>query len=159
VTNGSANAGTGSGHQLTGQFVWVQPTWRLGTSAAFTSSNAGNRRAIGVHGGVRTGPLVWLGEVDEIQDDGFPEGRRSMVAALGEVDWGLRRGHNLKLTVESLDPDRNVANDQKARYSVLYEYTPMPFLQLRAGFRRYSGIPQNAMDNRQQLFFEIHGFM
>jgi hypothetical protein len=159
ITNGTANTGTGSGHQVTGQAVWVKPWGRIGAAAAFTTSNAGNRRVVGAFGGLRTGPLVWLGEADLVQDDGFPEGRRTLVAGLGEVDWGIRRGHNLKMTIESFDPDRNVREDQKARYSLVYEYTPLPFVQLRFGARRYLGIPQNDLDNRTLMFVEIHGFM
>ncbi len=158
VTNGAANTGTGSGHQVTGQLVWVKSWGRIGASAAFTNSNAGNRRVVGAYGGLRTGPLVWLGEADLVQDDGFPEGRRSLWTGLGEVDWSFRRGHNLKLTVESFDPDVHVREDQQARYSVVYEYTPLPFVQLRFGARRYLGIPQNNVDNRRLMFFELHGF-
>lgn len=159
VTNGPANAGTGSGYQLTSQVAWVKARGRIGAAASFTQSDAGDRRVVGLFGGLRTGPLVWLGEADLVQDDGFPEGRRSLLTGLGEVDWGFRRGHNVKLTAESFDPDRDVREDQKARYSLLYEYTPLPFLQLRAGFRRYRGIPQNDLDNRRLLFIEIHGFL
>lgn len=159
LTNGSANAGTGSGHQVTAQAVWVKPIGRIGAAASFTSSNAGNRRVLGVFAGVRTGPLAWLGEADLVQDDGFPEGRRSHVAWLGEVNWGFRRGHNLKLTTEYFDPDRNIREDQKLRHSLLYEYTPLPFLQLRVGVRRYQGIPQNDLDNRRMMFLEVHAFM
>jgi hypothetical protein len=159
LTNGSANIGTGSGHQLTGQAVWVQPWGRIGAAAAFTNSNAGNRSVLGLFAGLRTGPLVWLGEADFVQDNGYPEGRRSLVAGLGEVNWGFLKGHNLKLTGEYFDPDRNVREDQKARFSAVYEYTPIPFLQLRLGARRYEGIPQNKLDNRKLMFVEIHGFM
>ncbi|MGE5337461.1 MAG: hypothetical protein ACM3PU_06510 [Gemmatimonadota bacterium] len=159
LTNGSANAGTGSGHQVTGQVVWVKPQGRIGLAASFTNSRAGDRRVVGTFAGLRTGPLVWLGEADLVQDDGFPEGRRSLYAGLAEVDWGIRRGHNLKLTYEYFDPDRKVAGDQKVRYSLVYEYTPLPFVQLRFGVRRYRGIPQNDVDNRRLVFAEIHGFL
>lgn len=159
LTNGSANAGSGSGHQLGGQVVWVQPAGRIGLSAAFTQSAPGNRRVVGAFGGLRTGPLAWLGEVDGVQDDGFPEGRRSLLASLAEVDWAVARGHNLKLTYEYFDPDHSVAQDQQVRASLVYEYTPIPFVQLRAGIRQYDGIPQNDLQNRRLLFLEIHGFL
>ncbi len=158
-TNGAANSGAGSGHQLTGQAVWLLPLGRIGVAAASTQSAAGNRRVAGVFGGLRTGPLVWLGEVDAVQDDGFPEGRRNLLASLAEVDWGIARGHNLKLTYEFYDPDRHVANDQQARASLVYEFTPLPFVQIRAGLRRYDGIPQNDLQNRKLMFIEIHGFL
>jgi hypothetical protein len=159
LTNGAANAGSGSGHQLSGQVVWIQPAGRIGLATAFTQSAPGNRRVVGVFGGLRTGPLAWVGEVDGVQDDGFPEGRRSLMASLAEVNWAVARGHNLKLTYEYFDPDRKVAQDQQVRVSLVYEYTPMPFVQIRAGIRHYDGIPQNDLQNRRLLFLEIHGFL
>ena len=55
-------------------------------------------------------------------------------------------------------PDEDVDEDQKTRWSAVYEYTPIPFVQLRAGFRRHDGIPQNDFDNRDVAFVEVHGF-
>jgi len=158
LTNGAANAGTGSGYQVTSQVAWIRPRGRLGAAASFTSSDAGDREMAGLFGGLRTGPVAWLGEVDWIRDEGFPEGTRTMLAALGEADWAFRKGHNLKLVAEFVDPDRHVHEDQKTRWSALYEYTPLPFVQLRFGCRQYDGIPQNDLDNRRLLFAEIHGF-
>jgi hypothetical protein len=158
-TRGIANAQTGSGHQITGQVVWVKSLWRAGVAASFTESALGNRHVEGLFAGRRTGPVAWLGEIDFVQDAGFPEGVRRFMSALGEADWAIRKGHNLKLTGEYLDPDLHIANDQKTRWSLLYEYTPIPFVQLRAGFRRYRGIPQNDLDNRRMLFLECHLFM
>ena len=159
LTNGAANTGTGSGHQLTGQLAWIRPRGRIGVAASSTSANAGDRRMAGVFAGVRTGPLVWLGEVDLVRDEGFAEGRRSLLATLGEVNWGIRRGHNVKLTLEYFDPDRDVSEDYKSRASLVYELTPLPFVQLRLGYRRWEGIPQNSFDNRRTLFLELHAFM
>ena len=159
VSNGSANAGASSGHQVTSQLVWIRSSWRVGAAAAFTSSTAGNRHVEGLFAGLRTGPVAWLGEADLVHDDGFPGGTRSLVAMLGEADWAIAKGHNLKLTGEYYDPDRAVAENQQTRWSVLYELTPLPFVQLRAGFRRYRGIPQIDLDNRRVVFLELHAFM
>jgi hypothetical protein len=156
-TNGSANASTGTGHEITGQVVYVQPIWRLGTAASFEQSDAGNRRVAGLFAGLRTGPVAWLGEADLIHDESFPGGR-TLEAGLIEGDWRIKRGHNLKLTAEYYDPNHAVREDQQARYSVVYEYTPIPFLQLRAGYRRYRGIPQSDVENQRQTFFELHGY-
>jgi hypothetical protein len=40
----------------------------------------------------------------------------------------------------------------------VYEYTPIPFLQFRAGYRHYFGIPQSNSQNQQLTFFELHGY-
>jgi hypothetical protein len=156
-SNGPGNQGGTRGHQLTGQFVWLQAWGRLGAAMARVTSTAGNRETWGLFAGTTTGPVTWLGEVDLVSDAGYPEGRRRQHAALVEANWLARQGHNLKLSSELLDPDRRVANDHKVRYSLVYEYTPIAFVQLRAGYRRYGGIPQNAVDNRRQSFVELHG--
>jgi hypothetical protein len=156
-TNGSANAGTSSGHEITSQVVYVQPWWRAGVAASFEESETGNRRLAGLFAGLKTGPIAWLGEVDAVHDDSFPGGR-TLGAALIEGDWRVRKGHNLKLTAEYEDPNRSVANNLQTRYSVVYEYTPLPFLQFRAGFRRYFGIPQSPTENQRLLFLELHAY-
>lgn len=158
VTNGAANTQSGSGYQTTGQVMYVRTLWRAGVAASHTKSDAGNRNVVGVFAGLRTGPVAWLGEADLVSDDGFPEGRRRLASLLGEADWNFAKGHNLKVTAEYYDPDRRVGEDQQTRWSVLYEFTPIQFLQLRAGFRRYRGIPQNDLQNRRLTFLELHGF-
>jgi hypothetical protein len=158
LTNGVANAQTGSGHQLTGQVAYIQLRWRLGAAVSATQADAGNRRVFGIFAGLHTGPLTWLGELDFVKDAGFPEGTRNLVSGLAEVNWLVSKGHNLKITGELFDPDRSVSGDQQVRWSALYEFTPIPFAQLRAGYRRYRGIPQNDLQNRRLIFVELHGF-
>lgn len=157
LTNGAVNT-RGTGYQATGRLAFVRTRWRVGISSSHTSAEGGSRNLFGVFAGLRTGPLAWLGELDLISDDGFPEGRRRLAAALGEADWNVARGHNIKFTAEYFDPDRRIAEDQQTRWSLLYEFTPVQFMQLRAGFRRYRGIPQSSVQNRRLTFVELHGF-
>jgi hypothetical protein len=157
LTNGAANATSGNGHQITGQAVYIKQIWRLGLAATAEQSDAGNRRVVGLFAGVRTGPVGWLGEADVIRDDSFPGGR-TLEAGLLEADWRIRQGHNFKITAEYYDPDHAVREDQQTRYSLVYEYTPIPFLQFRAGFRRYFGIPQSNSENQRMTFLELHGY-
>lgn len=146
-----------TGHQISGQTVFVQALWRLGAAVSLTQSDAGNRRVGGLFAGTRSGPVAWLGEVDMVRDQSLPGGRR-LAAGLLEADWRVRRGHNLKFTAEYRDPNRAIREDQQVRYSAIYEYTPVPFLQLRAGFRRYRGIPQSNVENQRLAFLELHGY-
>jgi hypothetical protein len=158
LTNVPASGSGGkAGHQITGQTVFVQSWWRLGAATSLTQSDVGNRRVAGVFAGLRTGPVAWLGEIDAVRDQSFPGGR-TLGAGLIEADWRLLRGHNLKLTAESLDPDRAIRQNREARYSLVYEYTPIPFVQIRAGFRRYRGIPQSDVENQRLSFVELHGY-
>lgn len=159
LTNGAANATSGSGHQLTGQVVSIQSAWRTGVAASLTQSEAGNRRVGGLFAGLRTGPVAWLAEGDVAYDEGFSGGPRTMLASLIEADWAVLRGHNLKLTFEYQDPDRHVQNNGATRASCVYEYTPIQFLQLRAGYRRWKGIPQSDQQNQTLAFLELHVFL
>ena len=75
------------------------------------------------------------------------------------MNWKVAQGHNLKFTSELLDPDRAIGHDHKVRHSLVYELTPIPFVQLRTGLRKNGGIPQNDFDNRRSVFVELHAFM
>jgi hypothetical protein len=167
-TNWSAQLGLSNGtaggpendndKQLTGQIVYVDPRWRLGLASSFNQSDAGDRSAYGIFGGLRTGPVAWLAEANLVVDDGFPEGTRDLGSALLEGNWAVARGHNLKLTAEWFEPDRDVDNDEQNRWSAVYEYSPIQFIQLRGGARFYDGIPQSDLQNREVFFAELHGF-
>jgi hypothetical protein len=157
ASNATSSANTGSGYQVTSQVVYTKPIWRLGLAGSFTQSNIGDRRVGGLFAGLKTGPIAWLAEADLVHDDSFPGGR-TLASGLLEGDWHFLKGHNLKLTAEYSDPDRSIRQDQQTRYSILYEYTPLPFLQFRAGYRHYFGIPQNNAENQQLLLFELHGY-
>ncbi len=105
--------------------------------------------------GVHTGPIVWLAELDLIQDD-TPTGNHNSYATLVEGDWRFRKGHNLKVGYEYLEPDRDRAQDQQERYSVVWEYSPIQFVQSRVGIRRYNGIPNFPLSNRNEFFAQLH---
>lgn len=153
-----ANAGA-FGHELVLHAGKVHESWRAGLSLASVRADAGDRHEAGAWAGFRSGRVAWLGELDLVGDGSYPEGTRHFLAGFAEADWNLRRGHNIKASVELYDPDRAVAHDQQARWSLLYEYTPLAHLQLRAGFRRNRGIPQSDFQNRHVVFLELHAYL
>lgn len=156
--------GTAGGPELDQGKQWslkaerVLSAWRVGASYNFNDSDAGDRRMQNVFAGLRTGPVAWLAEVDYIEDEGFFGGTRHQLLGLAEANWTLRPGQNLKLTVEALDPDTDVSEDEQNRFSLVWEYTPLPYVQLRIGARLYDGIPQNDLQNRKTAFAELHAF-
>lgn len=159
LSNGSAGGNEeDSGKQWSLKAEQVTSRFRLGASANFNDSRDGDRKAAGVFGGLRTGPIAWLGEVDRITDASFPGGARTLWAGLVEANWAFAKGHNLKLTAEGFEPDTRIDEDEQSRYSVLWEWSPLPFVQLRVGARLYEGIPQNDLQNRRRFIAELHAF-
>ena len=159
ITNGSAGGqenDDGKQYSLLGSYV--RQNWRAGGSLNYNKLNAGDRKMGNLFAGLRTGPISWLAEGDYVVDDGTPTGRRKLWAGLLEVNWLFRRGNNLKLTAEYFDPDTDVSNDNQTRYSVVWEYFPVQFVQLSAGYRHSDGIPQNDLQNIKQVFLQLHGY-
>jgi Phosphate-selective porin O and P len=164
ISNGSASGTeTDTGKQYSTQAAYVHNRWRVGAGANFNDSEGGDRKAYALFAGLRTGPIAWLSEVDYVIDDipantnTTPDQHKS-VAGLLEGNWRIAKGHNLKITAEEFDPDREIAHDNQARWSAVYEYSPFQFMQLRTGTRYYDGIPQSDLQNRRLYFLELHAF-
>lgn len=159
LSNGAGGGDeTDHGKQVTARAEFVQSRWRAGASVLFNDAEGGERQGAGVFGAVNAGAVVLLGEVDFIDDEGIGEGGTERLATLAEVDWTLMQGHNLKLSYEWFEPSRDIDEDEQTRSSLLYEWSPIQFLQLRAGVRLYDGIPQSNTQNRRQAFLQLHGF-
>ena len=146
---------SGADDQLSGSAVYVQPMWRVGASLNTSEDAFGDRTMQSVFGGLKTGPISWLAELTLINDEA-PAGDNDSYATLLEGNWRLRKGHNLKVGYEFLEPDEDRGEDQQERYSFVWEYNPIQFVQARAGVRRYNGIPNIASSNRDELFAELH---
>jgi hypothetical protein len=136
----------------------VQPTWRAGASVNVNNDNAGDRTMFGFLGGLKTGPVAWLAEIDRISDDISPGATVEAYAGLIEANWAIRSGNNLKFSYDYLDPDGDIREDHQVRYSLVWEYSPIQFLQARLGYRLYDGVPQVDAQNRRVYFAELHGF-
>lgn len=157
VTRGTAGGPeVDSGKQYSLRVSHVTNKWRVGGSFNFNDSKFGDRQMQNVFGGLRTGRIAWLAELDYIIDDVKPTGQRESWASLVEANVMLKKGHNLKFTFEYYDPDNDVSEDEQNRSSIVWEYFPMQFIQTRVGYRTYDGIPQNPAQNREQLFVELH---
>ena len=159
VTNGSGGGfEIDDGKQVSLMTNYVTGRWRVGASVNHNESEFGDRSMANIFGGIRTGPISWLAEIDTIKDElpGAPD--RNALAGLVEGNWRLRRGHNLKVTYEYFDPDDDISENHEARWSALYEFTPFAFLQARFGARANDGPPEVSNANRDILFVELHGF-
>jgi hypothetical protein len=146
---------SGSDDQLSGSAVYVLPKWRIGASINTSEDAFGDRTMQSVFGGLKTGPINWLAEISLINDSA-PAGDNDSYATLLEGNWRLRKGHNLKVGYEFLEPNEDRDEDEQERYSLVWEYSPIQFMQSRVGVRRYNGIPNIAASNRDELFAELH---
>ena len=162
ISNGTfGESEVDNGKQYSLQVAYIQDAWRVGAAANYNDQSVGDRAVAGLFAGLRSGPVSWLVEVDMIEDRSFaaaPAHKRRSLAGLLEGNWRIVQGHNLKLSVEGLDPNRDGAADRQSRLSVLYEYTPIAYFQLRGGARRYDGPSQFPQQNRRLYFVEVHAF-
>lgn len=158
VSNG-AGGGTDDddGKQVTTRIEYVQATWRLGVSGVHNNADSGDRTGGALHAGLRWRSVGLLGEVQYFDDESF-RGERNLMASLAEANWMPRKGHNLKLSYEWFEPDREVDEDEQSRTSLLYEWMPVQFMQARFGVRYYHGIPQSDFQNRTLAFAQLHGY-
>ena len=158
VTDGSGSGQDSANQQVSVTGSYVQPTWRAGASANSFDDDLGDRTMFGLFGGLRTGPVAWLAEIDSISDDISPGVTTDAFAGLLEANWTVLEKHNLKLSYDYLDPDLDISEDHQVRYSVVWEHSPVQFFQMRVGYRLYDGIPQVDAQNRETFFIEAHGF-
>jgi hypothetical protein len=159
VSNGTASGPeTDEGKQASLRVEHVQNAWRVGAGFNHNHTDEGNRQMQGLFAGVRTGPIAWLAEADYLTDETLGPTERKQWVGLVEANWLITRGQNLKLTAEVFEPDTDVDEDEQNRFSVVWEYFPFQFVQLRVGARVYDGIPQNDLQNRKIYFAQLHGF-
>jgi hypothetical protein len=160
VTNGtSGSSDIDSGKQTSATASYVRARWRVGASVSTNNAALGDRDMVGFFAGVRTGPISWLGEIDRITDE-LTAGERDMQVSLLEGNWRIAKGHNLKVSYEFHDPDEAAAadEDERERYSLVWEFSPVQLLQARIGWRAYNGVPAVPATNRDELFAELHAY-
>lgn len=158
LTNGTAGAPDNDmGKQLSASASYVAARWRAGASANTNNAELGDRDMYGVFAGLRTGPISWLAEYDVVTDD-VPGADVDIDVSLLEGNWRLAKGHNLKITYEYYDPNDLADDDELERYSLVWEHSPMQFLQARIGLRTYEGVAAVPATNRDEVFLELHGY-
>jgi len=158
-SDGTAGAGSAPGKDQTSlSATYFETDWRVGASYNVSEDPLGDRTMQALFAGWRTGPVAWLAELDFITDDAPGGGDNEIYATLVEANWRFRKGHNLKLGYEFLEPSDGISEDEQERYSVVWEYSPFQLFQARAGLRVYNGVPLIPVTNRDEWFLEFHAF-
>jgi len=159
LTNGTAGGAVNSnGKQSSAQLSYVESVWRAGVAANYNAQSVGAKSAYGIFGGLRTGPISWLAQAEITDDQSIANKQGKQLATLLEANWLIARGNNLKITDEFLNPNRAVPNGEQTRWSLVYELTPIQFVQIRTGFRWNDGIPQDNSQHGRLYFVELHGY-
>lgn len=154
-TNGTGSSiETNRDKRVTGSLAYVHTMFRLGGSySTNTDAQRVRTRIASLHGGVQLGRVGLLAEGGYIEN---PTTEQRF--AIAEINFLVRRGHNLKFTYDYYDPSIAVFENARERYSVVYEPFLNQFTQVRLGVRDNRGIPQNAGQNARLAFGELHLF-
>lgn len=156
LTNGSSGAAEIDNYkQVSVRTVWITPTWRLGGSLNQNKSDQSTRRMANIFAAMRAFQIEWLFEIDRIDDENSDQDVSRLVL-FAEINRRLAAGHNLKLTHEWYDPDKDVEENERTRNSLVWEYMPRPQLQWRTGLRIHRGIPQQPQFNSEEVFGQLH---
>ncbi len=159
ITNGTAGGNeTDTGKQYSLSAGYMEDNWRLGASYNYNDVEDQDRTMAALFGGLRTGKIHWLMEWDYIVDDVPTGDQLKQIAGIVEANAGLWKGTNIKLTYEFLDPDKNINENERTRWSLVWEYFPIQFTQLSIGYRDNEGIPQNDLQNISELFIQLHNY-
>jgi hypothetical protein len=147
LTNGTAGtAENDNGKQLTTSAAFVSRRFRAGASGSINDAADNTREAVGAFGGVTVGPIVLLGELDYVRDKPALGDTVGQLIAYGEADWLVTQGLNAKVTYGWLDPNRNIAENERVRARFGLEFFPRPFLRFAGFYTLLRDIPQATSD-------------
>lgn len=160
ITNGSSGgAETNTDKQIGARIEYTKPRWRLGASANINKGDSQSREMNNIFTGFKWLDLEFLLEADHIKDTNTKKMIDiKQIITHFEVNKEVKKGHNLKLSLEYLDPNTDINENDRSRSSFVWEYTPMPLLQVRTGIRSSKDIPQNDQQNTSEAFLQMHGF-
>jgi len=133
----------------------------LGGSVLRRNGAAGHRRAVGGIWYVSTGPLTWLGEIDETRrPDGVDNAVRLGNLVAQEVTARVAPGWDARLTYSFQDPNRAEKSGARHRYGAGAAYMPRPFfaLQVMGNFWDLEPGPEVAGDDYYEGELMIHFF-
>lgn len=157
ATNGTAGAiEVDDGKQLSLRAAHRQRNWQLGVSLNDNRTDFGEREMAGLFAGLNTGPISWLLEWDQIDDHDFVALNGKQDLALFEANYLIARGHNLKLSIENQQFDDN--REDRRRLSLVWEYFPIPFTQIRVGLRSRDSDDITPSLNSDEAFVQAHVF-
>lgn len=159
ITNGTNGQGDSNvDKRLSGLIALIQPWGRIGASGAYNKDPGGTERGMwNVFGGLNLWRLTFLGEFDHVRSKS-PGRSIDGIIGLAELNALVMKGLNAKATYEFFDPDIDVGDNARTRYSLVLEAFPTQFSQIRAGGRIGDGPQQIPTSRVKEFFVQLHLF-
>ena len=157
LSNGTNGGGENNmAKQIVVRLEHVKMGWRAGSSFSFNDGTDGaSRQMLNLFGGLNFWKTEFLAEIDFVSDKTKDDNVSQMISFF-EASREVIKGHTLRAAFEFLDPDTSIGEDHRGRTSLIWEYTPLPLLQLRLGTRINDSIPQNPSQNTDTVFVQMH---
>jgi len=160
VSDGSGSStNDDENYQFISRAEYLGSNWRVGGSVLYNDAETGARTLYNIFGGLNLAGFILLAEVDVIEDDSVqfvPGDDLSAVVGFFEINRELKKGYNLKFTAEYFDPEDDIDENERTRYSLLLESTPYSHMQIRGGVRVGDDIPQRPQGDFTQAFMQLH---
>lgn len=128
--------------QLGGSFLQVSDNRTWGFASGLDPETRGDRTAFGGYGSVNLWRLTWLFEYDLVQNDlAGGGGDFDELISFNELNFLAFGGTTFKIRYETLDPNRDLKDDESTRYLAGLEFHPFAFTELDLQYR-YNDTPQ-----------------
>lgn len=171
ITNGTlGGTDNNTNKQITGTLgAWWQHA-RVGASYSWnngsTDRSQTTRRVLGAYAALGAGRVQLIGEADFVRDwqagpagSGPPPTERWQWAAYGELDVLAVRGVNLRLAYDFADPDIDVPEDQRERFTFGADVFALPFARVSLFYYLRRDIPQKVEGNQDMIIVRFHGYL
>lgn len=160
VTNGNGGAANPDDQlQYILRSEYYGKNWRVGASYLLNQGADGDRNMANIFAGFNVLGFNILAEYDHVIDDSInivPDLSQEQNIYFFEINRELTKGLNLKLSLEGMDPETNIEENNRTRTSLILEYTPYSYIQFRGGVRISKDIPQRDLGNSNQAFIQAH---
>jgi len=139
--------------QLGGSFLRVVDNRNWGFASGLSGDTQGDRTAYGGYGSVNFWRLTWLFEYDLVQNDLAGGGKDfDEFITFNELNFLAFAGTIVKARYETLDPNRDIKDDEWFRYMAGLEFHPFALTEIDLQFR-YNDTPE---ESYSQVLAMVH---
>ncbi|MDH4069099.1 MAG: hypothetical protein OEV30_01620 [Ignavibacteria bacterium] len=127
----------------------------LGANILYKAMQGGKTNFIGGFGSVSIGNFTVLGEADLLKTD-VPGTKTDALVVFAEADYMVIQGVDLKFIYDFYDPDLDVKSGTLSRYSMGFEFFPIPGVEVRPLYRILKEEPSDSDNNEFHLLLHFY---